>query len=113
LGRAEPQTARKRTFWPWRGHRKARPIHDKSGAKLLLLILRGLLMAGLVGAAVLIFLLVVATRKKPSSAPPTSSTPLGQQGDLEQQLRTLARLKQDGLITEDDFNAKKKALLGL
>jgi len=70
-------------------------------------------MAGLVGAAVLIFLLVVATRKKPSSAPPTSSTPLGQQGDLEQQLRTLARLKQDGLITEDDFNAKKKALLGL
>jgi hypothetical protein len=83
------------------------------GAKLLLLILCGLLLAVLAGAAVLIFLLVTATRKKSSAAPPTASSPLGQHGDLEQQLRTLAKLKQDGLITEEDFNAKKKALLGL
>jgi hypothetical protein len=33
--------------------------------------------------------------------------------DLDQQLRSLAKLRDDGLITEADFEAKKKKILGI
>jgi len=33
--------------------------------------------------------------------------------DLEKELRTLAKLRDEGVITEEDFNLKKKALLGI
>ena len=42
--------------------------------------------------------------------PPTHPT---QPQDFDDQLRKLARLKQEGLISEDEFNQKKKSLLGI
>lgn len=48
---------------------------------------------------------------RPSATPPTS--PTTQADDFEEQIRKLARLKQDEVITEDEFNQKKKALLGI
>ncbi len=80
------------------------------GAGEIILILAALLVLGL-GAAVLILVLVVSSlRKHPGAAAPGA---LAQPPDLEQQLRLLAKLKTEGVITEEDFNAKKKALLGL
>lgn len=74
---------------------------------LLILIVLGVL--GL-GAALIVFLAVTVSQKSSRSVLPPSATP---PQDVEQQLRTLAKLKEDGVITEEDFNAKKKALLGI
>jgi hypothetical protein len=63
------------------------------------------------GAAALIVVLVVSSLRKNSEA--ASPAAVSQPSDLEQQLRMLAKLKTEGVITEEDFNAKKKALLGL
>ena len=74
---------------------------------LVILVVLGVL--GL-GAALIVFLIVTVSQKSSRSAPPPPSTP---PQDVEQQLRTLAKLKEDGVITEEEFNAKKKALLGI
>jgi hypothetical protein len=80
------------------------------GGGEIILILAMLLILGL-GAAALIVLLIVSSSRKNSRAPSLGAS--AEPPDLEQQLRTLAKLKAEGVITEEDFNAKKKALLGL
>ena len=40
-----------------------------------------------------------------------TSTHAGGNGELEDKLKTLNKLLTDGLITQDEFNARKKALL--
>ena len=60
---------------------------------------------------------------KEGSLIPPSSTPLSTSDaavnlplppqELDQQLRSLAKLRDDGLITEADFEAKKKKILGI
>ncbi len=44
-------------------------------------------------------------------APPMAAT--APAPDFDEQLRKLAKLKQEGVISEDEFNQKKKALLGI
>ena len=80
------------------------------GGGEIILILAMLLILGLGAAALIVILIVSSSRKNSRTASPGAFT---QPPDLEQELRTLAKLKEEGLITEEDFNAKKKALLGL
>ena len=47
----------------------------------------------------------------PPWSPPPTAPALEQ--DFDDQLRKLAKLKQEGVISEEDFNQKKKSLLGL
>jgi len=49
-------------------------------------------------------------QKPPQTQPFTVGTP---PRDLEQELRVLAKLRDEGVIQEEDFNLKKKALLGI
>ena len=82
---------------------------------MILALLLILAVAG-VAAVALVYLIVRAAQKTsgPSQPFPMASPTLSvQPQDLDQQLRTLAKLKEDGVITEEDFSAKKKALLGL
>ena len=52
-----------------------------------------------------------AENRPPSaSQPPPATTNLT---DLEAQLRALKRLKDDGILTEQEFNAKKQSILGI
>ena len=82
----------------------------------IVLILAMLLIFG-AGAVVLVIVLVVrANKQKPPTtqpftvgAPPVANLPR----DLEQELRMLAKLRDEGVITEEDFNLKKKAVLGI
>ena len=63
-----------------------------------------------------IYWIVRSNQTPPSSARPftVDAPPVASAApDLEQQLRTLAKLKDEGVITEDDFNLKKKAILGI
>ena len=46
-----------------------------------------------------------------SGSPAAASQPDSQ--DFEQQLMALARLKESGILTEAEFNQKKKEILGL
>jgi len=46
----------------------------------------------------------------PPRIPPSA---VANQADLDQELRKLAKLKEDGIITDDEFSRKKKALLGI
>ena len=80
------------------------------GGGEIILILAMVLILGLGAAALIVALIVSALRKNSRSASPGA---LGHPPDLEQQLRTLAKLKTEGVLTEEDFKAKKKALLGL
>ena len=65
---------------------------------------------------VVVVLVARASKQKPSTAqpftvgaPPLATSP----GDLEQELRMLAKLRDEGVITKEDFNLKKKAILGI
>ena len=80
------------------------------GGGEIILILAMLLLLGLGAGALIVLLIVSLARKNSRAASPGASA---QPPDLEQQLRMLAKLKTEGVITEEDFNAKKKALLGL
>ena len=53
--------------------------------------------------------------RQPRHEPATSSsTPDSlQPADWDDQLRRLAKLKQEGLVSEDEFNKKKRSLLGI
>jgi hypothetical protein len=86
------------------------------GLEIILLLALLLILALVVAAVVLVSHRVGVSQKKPAPAQPFSVAPPPlptQPQDLDQQLRTLAKLRDDGVITEDDFNAKKKALLGI
>jgi putative oligomerization/nucleic acid binding protein len=50
--------------------------------------------------------------KSPPAAPSATFAPAGG-SSLENELRSLAALKADGIISEEEFTAKKRALLGL
>jgi hypothetical protein len=86
------------------------------GEIILILALLLILALGAAAAVALVYLIVRASQKKSGPArplpPAPPASPMPPQ-DLDQQLRTLAKLKEDGVITEEDFSAKKKALLGL
>ncbi|MEI8315436.1 MAG: superinfection immunity protein [Verrucomicrobiota bacterium] len=47
-----------------------------------------------------------------SSTPPPLPVPPSHE-DCDQQLRTLAKLKEDGIISAEEFDKKKKSLLGI
>ena len=86
------------------------------GWEIILIFVTLLLLGGGAAAvAALIYFVVRASQRKHGSPPPPPVPPIPPvpRPDIEQELRTLTKLKQDGLITEDEFNAKKKALLGL
>ena len=52
--------------------------------------------------------------KPPPPQPPASMVASSKSGSsLEKELRSLAALKADGIISEEEFAAKKRALLGL
>jgi hypothetical protein len=55
--------------------------------------------------------------QQPASAPappiPPPTTAGSQPQDFDQPLRRLAKLKEDGIVTAEEFEQKKKALLGL
>jgi hypothetical protein len=46
-------------------------------------------------------------------APPAPAAPAGGEGDYTAELEKLAKLRDEGVITADDFEAKKKQLLGI
>ena len=54
----------------------------------------------------------VTTVARPPSPPPPI-TPVNPQAAIQQQLQSLQSMKDSGLISEDDYNAKKKQVLGL
>ncbi len=84
-------------------------VFNLGGGEIILL-LAILLFLGLGAAALIVFLSISIFHKGRTAAPPG---PEPQPPDIEQQLRMLAKLKEDGVITQEDFDAKKKALLGL
>lgn len=52
--------------------------------------------------------------RPPAPAPAAALSAVAQPPpDFDEQLRKLAKLKSEGLISDEEFNAKKKALLGL
>jgi len=56
----------------------------------------------------------VLRERRGNTGSSTASTPnVVSLPDAEEELRKLARLKQDGIITEEDFDQKKKKVLGL
>ena len=79
-------------------------------AILFLIAVFGILVIGTV--ALVIILITRSGRQKP---PQTQSFTVGTPPprDLEQELRMLAKLRDERVITEEDFNSKKKALLGI
>jgi hypothetical protein len=86
------------------------------GAEIILILVVLLVLLGIPAAVVLGIILFRTSRSKPPhvqsfAAPPPA--PANPAPDLEQELRTLAKLKNEGLITEEDFNQKKKTLLGI
>ena len=79
-------------------------------AILLLIAVVGMLVIGAI--ALVIVLASRSNRQKPPQAQPfTVGTPPPR--DSEQELRMLAKLRDEGVITEEDFNLKKKAILGI
>lgn len=90
-------------------------LFNLGGAEIIVI----LILVGLIGLAVIgaiVFFVIQASRQKPPSAQPFTTTPppfVNPPRDLEQELRVLAKLKNEGLITEEDFNQKKKTLLGI
>jgi hypothetical protein len=45
--------------------------------------------------------------------PPMEGAPTGGADDTTAQLEQLAKLKQEGILTEEEFTAKKKQILGI
>jgi hypothetical protein len=75
-----------------------------------------ILALGAAGVVALAYFVIRASQRKASQAGPSQMvlplSPAPPQ-DLDQQLRALAKLRDDGVITKEDFDAKKRALLGL
>lgn len=75
--------------------------------EILILLVLGL---GGVVAVVVVLAVVFTSSKRACPAPPRVSI---QPRDVEQELRALARLKDEGLITAEEYGAKKKSILGI
>lgn len=93
------------------------PLVMMIGGGEILVILLILFLLGLGAAAIGVVVYFAVTSGQKKSRPPLppnagTSRPL-QRVDFDDDLRKLAKLKEDGLITEEEFNLKKKALLGL
>jgi hypothetical protein len=54
---------------------------------------------------------MAASQPEPQAAPPPASTPAPQ--DDMAQIQQLATMKDQGLLTEEEFQAKKKQILGI
>jgi Short C-terminal domain len=52
-------------------------------------------------------------QRTPQAPPPAPSPPSSSSTSVENELRSLAALKADGIISEEEFAAKKRAILGL
>lgn len=50
---------------------------------------------------------------KEETAAPQEAAPAPAQDDLTTQLESLQKLKDEGILTEEEFSAKKKQILGL
>jgi hypothetical protein len=48
---------------------------------------------------------------EPQAAPPPQAAPA--EPDMTQQLQDLAKLHEQGILTDDEFQAKKKEILGI
>ncbi len=96
---------------------RALALLNLGGGEILLILV--LLLVAALGVAVVGVIVCFAARGSPGKAGSASrrATPTpslsAQPPDFEQQLRTLAKLRDEGVITEEDFNAKKKTLLGI
>jgi hypothetical protein len=54
-----------------------------------------------------------AAGQEPQGAPAEAAPPAAPQADYTAELEKLAKLRDDGIITAEDFEAKKKQLLGI
>jgi hypothetical protein len=54
---------------------------------------------------------MAASQPEPQAAPPPAATPAPQ--DDMAQIQQLATMKDQGLLTEEEFQAKKKQILGI
>ena len=58
--------------------------------------------------------LVLATgcrKRSPNAQPPVTSAPATAQESAEERLQTLYKLRQDGLITQQEYETRRKAIL--
>jgi Short C-terminal domain len=56
---------------------------------------------------------MAAAQPEPQAAPPPAAPPAAQQPDDMAQIQQLAAMKDQGLLTEEEFQAKKKQILGI
>jgi hypothetical protein len=87
-----------------------------SGAEILFIALGLVLLLVLVPAIGLaIYMIFRSSRKntKPEEPPVFPPPALVSIQHTEQQLRSLAKLRDEGVITPEDFEAKKRVLLGI
>jgi hypothetical protein len=56
---------------------------------------------------------MAAAQPEPQAAPPPGTPPAAQQPDDMAQIQQLAAMKDQGLLTEEEFQAKKKQILGI
>ncbi len=54
-----------------------------------------------------------AAEEQPQQAAPAAAAPAPSQDDVYVELEKLGQLKADGILTQEEFDAKKKQLLGL
>jgi predicted Zn-dependent peptidase len=67
---------------------------------------RGLVVGAAVGA-------VAANRNNAAQQPEEPAVAPVAQDDMSAQLEQLAKLKEEGILTQEEFDAKKKQILGL
>jgi flagellar basal body-associated protein FliL len=89
-----------------------------SGAEIVFIALGLLLLVLLVAAICIAIYMIIRSSQKSSNAkpvePPVFPPPaLASVQHTEQQLRSLAKLRDEGVITPQDFEAKKRTLLGI
>jgi hypothetical protein len=89
-----------------------------SGAEIVFIALGLLLLVLLVAAICIAIYMIIRSSQKSSSIkpvePPVFPPPaLASVQHTEQQLRSLAKLRDEGVITPEDFEAKKRTLLGI
>lgn len=107
-----------------RGRDPALPELYRGINQLVIIGIVNLLLGGIIGILFVVFDLFIrdqvltnahlftGTTVAPSSASPSPALVPPAAGDFDQQLRILAQLRDDGVITEADFEQKKRSLLG-
>ena len=89
---------------------------ELSSAELVFIALGLLLLVLLVAAIVIaVYMIVRSSQKnaKPTEPPVFPPPALVSVQHTEQQLRSLAKLRDEGVITPEDFEAKKRTLLNI